>query len=57
MVDGSLCLRGDSEMKTLHLHNLRPCVIVACFLKKNYCILKLLIRSRLSAKNNLIVAD
>ena len=42
-------------MKTLHLHNLRPCVIVACFLKKNYCILKLN-RSRLSAKKNLIVA-
>ena len=56
MVDGSLCLRGDSEMKTLHLHNLmRPCVIVACFLKKNYCILKLN-RSRLLPKKNLIVA-
>ena len=50
-------LAGDSEMKTLHLRNLRPCIIVACFLKKNYFILKLLIRSRLSAKNNLIVAD
>ena len=43
-------------MKALHLHNLRPCVIVVCFLKKKYCILKLLNRSRLSATKKLIVA-
>ena len=44
-------------MKPLYLHNLRPCVIVVCFLKKKYCILKLLNRSRLSATKKLIVAD
>ena len=46
---------SEREMKALHLHNLRPCVIVVFFLKKNYCKLKLN-RSRLSAKKNLIVA-
>ena len=45
----ALLARG-SKMKALHLHNLRPCVNVVCFLKKKYCILKLLNRSRLSAK-------
>ena len=50
-------LARDSEMKALHLHNLRPCVIVVCFLEKKYCILKLLNKSRLSATKNLIVAD
>ena len=48
----ALLARG-SKIKALHLHNLRPCVNVNCFLKKKYCILKLLNRSRLS----LIVAD
>ena len=52
----ALLARG-SKMKAPHLHNLRPCVNVVCFLKKKYCILKLLNRSRLSAKKNLIVAD
>ena len=45
----ALLARG-SEMEALHLHNLRPCVIVVCFLKKKYCILKLLNINKLSAK-------
>ena len=45
----ALHARGK-EINALHLHDLRPCVIVVRFLKKNYCILKLLNRSRLSAK-------
>ena len=52
----ALLARG-SEMKALQLHNLRPCIIVVCFLKKKYCILKLLNRNRLSATKNLQVAD
>ena len=52
----ALLARG-SEINALHLHNLRPCVIVVCFLKKKYCTLKILNRSRLSATKNLIVAD
>ena len=36
----ALHARG-TEIKAPHLQNLRPCVIVIRFLKKNYCILKL----------------
>ena len=52
----ALLARG-SKMKALHLHNLRPCVNVVCFLKKNIAYWNFLTEADFLRKKNLIVAD